>query len=67
MEAMKELEALNALPPDQRGGTAALTGLEYCNQLFAWEEQFKRLSPEARAKQRLKKEKRTGGLPYEAH
>ena len=33
-------EALNALPPDQRKGTAALTGLEYCNQLFAWEERF---------------------------
>lgn len=50
-------EALNALPPDQREGTAALTGLEYCNQLFAWEEQFKGLSPEERTKQRLKEEK----------
>ena len=50
-------EALNALPPDQRKGTAALTGLEYCNQLFAWEERFKELSPEERTKQRLKEEK----------
>ena len=50
-------EALNALPPDQREGTAALTGLEYCNQLFAWEERFKELPPEERTKQRLKKEK----------
>ena len=50
-------EALNALPPDQRKGTAALIGLEYCNQLFAWEEQFKGLSPEERIKQRLKEEK----------
>lgn len=50
-------EALNALPTDKRKGTAALTGLEYCNQLFAWEEQFKGLSPEERRKQRLKEEK----------
>ena len=50
-------EAFNALPPDQREGTAALTGLEYCNQLFAWEERFKELSPEERTKQRLKEEK----------
>lgn len=50
-------EALNALPPDKRQGTAALTGLEYCNKLFAWEERFKNLSPEERAKQRLKEEK----------
>lgn len=50
-------EALNALPPDKREGTAALTGLEYCNQLFAWEEQFKGFPPEERRKQRLKEEK----------
>ena len=49
-------EALNALPTDKREGTAALTGLEYCNKLFAWEEQFKGLSPEERRKQRLKEE-----------
>jgi len=52
-------EALNALPPDKREGTAALTGLEYCNKLFAWEERFKKLSPEERRKQRLKEEKPT--------
>ena len=57
MEAMKELEALNALPPDQRGGTAALTGLEYCNKPFVWEKRFKELSPEERTEQRLKEEK----------
>lgn len=50
-------EALSALPPDKREGTAALTGLEYCNKLFAWEERFKKLSPEERMKQRLKEEK----------
>ena len=50
-------EALNALPPDKWKGTAALTGLEYCNQLFAWEERFKELSPEERTKRRLKEEK----------
>ena len=50
-------EALNALLPDKREGTAVLTGLEYCNQLFTWEERFKELSPEDRTKQRLKEEK----------
>ena len=50
-------EALNALPTDKREGTAALTGLEYCNKLFAWEDRFKELSPEVRTKQRLKEEK----------
>lgn len=49
-------EALNALPPDKREGTAALTELDYCNKLFAWEERFKDLSPEERTKQRLKEE-----------
>lgn len=50
-------EALNALPPNKREGTAAYIGLDYCNKLFAWEEQFKKLSPEERTKQRLKEEK----------
>ena len=50
-------EALNALPPDKRENSAALTGLEYCNKLFAWEERFKNFSPEERTKQRLKEEK----------
>ena len=49
-------EALNALPPDKREGTAALTGLNYCNKLFAWERQFEKLSLEERTKQRLKEE-----------
>ena len=53
----KFAEALNALPTDKREGTAALTGLDYCNKLFAWEKQFKDLSPEERTKQRLKEEK----------
>ncbi len=52
----KFAEALNALPTDKREGTAALTGLDYCNKLFAWEKQFKDLSPEERTKQRLKEE-----------
>jgi len=50
-------EALNALPADKREGSAALAGLEYCDILFAWEDQFKTLSPEERTKQRLKEEK----------
>lgn len=50
-------EALSALSPDKREGTAALTGLEYCNKLFAWKERFKELPPEERTKQHLKKEK----------
>ena len=50
-------EALNALPPDKRENSAALTGLEYCNKLFMWEERFKNLSPKERTKQRLKEEK----------
>lgn len=50
-------EALNALPPDKREDTAACIGLDFCNRLFAWEEQFKELSPEERTKQRLKEEK----------
>lgn len=36
---------------------AALTGLEYCNKLFAWDERLKTLSPEERTKQRLEEEK----------
>ena len=47
-------EALNALPPDKREGTAALTGLDYCNQLFAWEERFKGLSPEEAGTHRVR-------------
>ncbi|MBD5133164.1 MAG: transposase [Clostridiales bacterium] len=45
------------MPPDKREGTAALTGLNYCNRLLAWKERFKKLSPEERVKQRLKEEK----------
>lgn len=51
-------EALSALPPDKREDTAVLTGLEYCNKLFAWEERFKELSPEKRTKQRLRRKGR---------
>ena len=50
-------EALNALPPGKRDGSAAYIGLDYCNKLFAREEQFKGLSPEDRTKHRLKEEK----------
>lgn len=50
-------EALNTLPLDKREGAAAYTGLDYCNKLFAGEEQFKELHPEERTKQRLKEEK----------
>ena len=50
-------EALGAIPPDKREGSAALTGLQYCNELFAWEKRFESLGPEERQKQRLKEEK----------
>lgn len=50
-------EALNALPPGKREGSAALAGSQYCNDLFAWERQFAALSPEERYTQRLEKEK----------
>ena len=49
-------EALNAIPPDKREDSAAWTGLKYCNDLFAWEKQFSKLSPEERKNQRLKEE-----------
>lgn len=50
-------EALNAIPPDKREGSAALTGLQYCNELFAWEKRFEALDPEERHTQRLEREK----------
>jgi len=50
-------EALNAIPPDKREGSAALAGLQYCNELFAWEKRFEPLAPEERYKQHLKEEK----------
>ena len=50
-------EALNAIPQGKREGCAALTGLQYCNDLFAWEREFAGLSPEKRHQQRLEKEK----------
>jgi len=50
-------EALNAIPPDKREGSAALAGLQYCNELFAWEKRFEPLAPEGHYKQRLKEEK----------
>ena len=50
-------EALNAVPPAKREGCAALTGLQYCSDLFAWEKEFAGLSPEERHQQRLEKEK----------
>ena len=50
-------EALNAIPPDKREGSAALAGLQYCNELFAWEKRFGSLNPEERYTQRLEREK----------
>lgn len=50
-------EALNAIPPDKREGSAALAGVQYCNELFAWEKRLEMLAPEERYKQRLKEEK----------
>ena len=50
-------EALNAIPPDKREGNAALTGLQYCGELFAWEKRFEALSAKERQEQRLKEEK----------
>lgn len=46
-------EALNAIPPDKREGSDALIGLQYCNELFAWEKRFEALDPEERYIQRL--------------
>ena len=50
-------KALNAIPPDKREGSAALTGLQYCNELFAWEKRFEALDPEEWYAQRLEREK----------
>lgn len=50
-------EALNAIPPDKREGSAALAGLQYCNELFAWEKRFETLRREERHTQRLEREK----------
>jgi hypothetical protein len=48
-------EALIALPPDKREGYTALTSLQYCNNLFAWEKKFVGLFRKEWHQQRLEK------------
>ena len=46
-------EALTAIPPNERSGSAAQKGLDYCNRLFALEREFEKLIPEERYKKRI--------------
>jgi transposase len=46
-------EALKSIPADQRMGTDAAKGLDYCNRLFELERQFDGLPPDEKHKKRL--------------
>jgi transposase len=46
-------DALKAAPEEQRAGSKAQQGLEYCNQLFKLEREYESLTPEKRFEQRL--------------
>lgn len=51
-------EAVNSLPKGKRtAGSTAVTGQAYCTRLFKLEQQFAKLTPEERFKQRLEREK----------
>jgi len=50
-------EALKSLPKDKVKGSAAAQGLKYCMLLFGMEEEFAKLSPEERYRQRLEQAK----------
>lgn len=51
-------EAVNSLPKGKRtAGSTAVIGQAYCTQLFKLEQQFAKLTPEERFKQRLEQEK----------
>jgi Transposase IS66 family. len=48
-------EALNTLPKESRGGSAAAQGVAYCSSLFKIEESLSDLTPEERLKKRREK------------
>ncbi len=50
-------EALKAVAPEERVGSMAVEGLEYCNRLFHLEKEMAELSSQERYKQRLAKSK----------
>ena len=50
-------EALKAVAPEDRVGSMAVEGLEYCNRLFHLEKEMAELSPQERYEQRLEKSK----------
>ena len=50
-------EALNALPADKRGGSAASEGVAWCSRLFKIEEALSGLSPEERLRKRREQAK----------
>jgi transposase len=50
-------EALKAVAPEDRAGSMALEGLEYCNRLFHLEKEMAEISPQERYAQRLEKSK----------
>ena len=50
-------EALKAIPAEERNGSAAQKGLEFCNALFALEREFENITPEERYHARLERSK----------
>lgn len=50
-------EALKAVAPEDRPGSMAVEGLEYCNRLFHLEKELAELSPQEIYEQRLEKSK----------
>lgn len=50
-------EAVKALPEDQREGSAAQLGLDFCNKLFMFEREFAKLSEAERFEKRLQRSK----------
>lgn len=46
-------EALTVITPNERFGSSAQKGLDYCNRLFALEHEFEKLMPEERYKKRI--------------
>lgn len=50
-------EALKAVAPEDRVGSMAVEGLEYCNRLFHLEKELAELSPQEKYEQRLEKSK----------
>jgi hypothetical protein len=52
-------DALKAAPPDERSGTPSQKGLEFCNKLFALEQEYNKeyLTPEERFQARITRSK----------